>query len=301
VQRVREEPAQIAVTKRFSFRLERTLRVPDDGRRYPLPPAFGPFPVYRSASKLVVPMRQWEALWISFDAAPWKPNAVQVASGGVNVLTGEKFAPRLKARPQNYIVCPDQPWLDGFKTEPGVVRQFVAAPLGQGVTVEEQLTGAGEGGLAIRVFEPKPGVFPDRKPRGAPSSMLVLESVAGMEMGLGAGGAIEQNVYPDPHGIGTWDPANRAEVEIALLNSEMFRELTGHDPPPSPISAADYSRLGFPWFRIYDEGLGDTGPAPAMRGVRSLGIPDEPAEPKAVKNIRHRRASRKEVRKPHAR
>ena len=37
---------------------------------------------------------------------------------------------------QNYIVVPDQPWLDGYNND-GVVRQFVAAPLGDGVTVRQ--------------------------------------------------------------------------------------------------------------------------------------------------------------------
>lgn len=293
----------IGVGTRFSFRLERTIRVPDDGKQYPLPPTFGPFPVYRArdyrdklpaswagGAAFFVPMRQWEALWLSFRAEEWKPNAVQVASGEINALTGERFTGRLSGKPQNYLVCPLQPWLDGFRTGPGVVRQFVAAPLGQGVTVEEQLTGAeARGGLRVRVYEPKPGRFPDRKPRNFASSLMALESMAPVEMGLGAGGAIEQSIYPDPHGVSTWDAASGVTVEIGLLNSAAFREITGLEPPPSTITAADYSRLGFPWFRLYDEDLGDVGATSAMRGVKSLGIHDETAEPGEVRGIRRRK------------
>lgn len=288
---------------RFSFRLERTIRVPDDGKQYPLPPTFGPFPMYRARDyaerlpagwvgrvEFFVPVRQWEALWISFQAEEWKPNAVQVGSGGVNALTGERFPSALKAKPQNYLVCPLQPWLDGFHTAEGVVRQFVAAPLGEGKTVEEQLGKAeARGGLSIRAFEPKAGLFPDRKPRGFTSSLMALESMAPVEMGLGAGGAIEQAVYPDPHGVKTWDAASSVTVEIGLLNSTAFREITGLEPPPSTISAADYSRLGFPWFRLYDEELGDLRATAAMRGVKSLGIHDQPAEPRQVRAIRRRK------------
>lgn len=42
---------------------------------------------------------------------------------------------------QDYVVLPDQPWLDGIATSPGQVRQFVAMPIGQGYTVEGQKTG----------------------------------------------------------------------------------------------------------------------------------------------------------------
>ena len=51
---------------------------------------------------------------------------------------------------------PEQPWLDGYCVEKGVIRQFVAMPLGAGYTVEEQLTGAAEhGGLQIIAFPMK--------------------------------------------------------------------------------------------------------------------------------------------------
>ena len=50
--------------------------------------------------------------------------------------------PRLDRAAQNYLVAPDQPWLDGFCVAKGLIRQFVAMPLGKGYTAEAQLTGA---------------------------------------------------------------------------------------------------------------------------------------------------------------
>ena len=47
----------------------------------------------------------------------------------------------------------DQPWLNGFNTASGEVRQFVAAPLGAGATVEEQLHHApAVGGIQVQVW-----------------------------------------------------------------------------------------------------------------------------------------------------
>ncbi len=55
--------------------------------------------------------------------------------------------------PQDYMVVPDQPRLDGFCVDKGMVRQFTAMPLGEGYTVEERLTGeARHGGLQIVVY-----------------------------------------------------------------------------------------------------------------------------------------------------
>ncbi len=298
MQTVQEDAGTIRVG-RFSFRLERTLRVPDDGGKYPLPPSFGAFPVYscaayskqlpaawRGRARFFIPIRQWEALWISFDAPAWRPNAVQIFAGGINVLTGESSC-LLHGRPQNYIVCPEQPWLDGFKTSQARVRQFVAAPLHQGLTVAEQLGEKSSSLLSIRLIESKPGRFPTRPPRGFVSPYL-LESLSMecMGMGLGAGGIIEQKVYPDPYGVRTWNSSDSKTIEIALLNSQAFREITGQQPPSSTISASDYTRLGFPWFKLYDEEALDTRPARRMRGIQSLGIPDKSTATPVIRKLR---------------
>jgi hypothetical protein len=293
VQRVQEDAGSIHAG-RFSFQLERTLRVPDDGREYPLPPTFGAFPVHRFAAhrkpathgaRFFIAIRQWEALWITFDAPAWRPNAVQIHAGGVNVLTGES-SHRLLSRPQNYIVCPEQPWLDGFKTERGLVRQFVAAPLRQGLTVAEQLGEESSSLLSIRVIAPKPGRFPTRPPRGFVSPYFLESLSLECGMGLGAGGIIQQKVYPDPYGVSTWNTADCTTIEIALLNSEAFREITGQQPPPSTISAADYTRLGFPWFQLYDESALDTQSAERMRSIQSLGILDTSTATPTIRKLR---------------
>ena len=39
--------AAIHVGPHFTVQFERTLRIPDDGNTYPLPPSLGAFPIYR--------------------------------------------------------------------------------------------------------------------------------------------------------------------------------------------------------------------------------------------------------------
>ena len=53
---------------------------------------------------------------------------------------------------QDYMVTPEQQWIDGFATEDGTIRQFVAVPMGDGYTVEAQITGEeSTGGLQFVV------------------------------------------------------------------------------------------------------------------------------------------------------
>jgi len=98
-------------------------------------------------------MYQREAMWMNFKGDEDRPVAVKISVGGV---TGQPLTPGLggaDGKTQDYVTVPEQPWLDGICTGSGVVRQFVAMPLGSGYTVEGQVTGAEEhGGIQIEVY-----------------------------------------------------------------------------------------------------------------------------------------------------
>jgi hypothetical protein len=144
----------------------RTLRIPDDGKEYPLPAGLGQFPLFsvknleeklpaavRRVGGVVLPMYQREAMFIYFSQHRDSTCALKVSVGNVNAITGSTLNGGLDAKEQDYCVVPKQPWLDGICTEKGVVRQFVAVPLGSGKTIEEQVTGrADHGGIQIEVF-----------------------------------------------------------------------------------------------------------------------------------------------------
>jgi ubiquitin len=90
-------------------------------------------------------------MWIRFHSQ--KPYAIKIFVGGVNAVSGEPAvetaATMLRRRNrlsqnkpiQDYVVVPDQLWLDGIATDTGKVRQFVAMPVGSGYSVEAQVTG----------------------------------------------------------------------------------------------------------------------------------------------------------------
>lgn len=266
----------------FAVSCQRTLRVPDDGRKYPLPPGLGAFPLnavseyaerlppeWRARDGVFIPMHQSEALWLGLRGAPFRPTAIKVAVGGFNVLTGAPHDLMLRADPQDYLVSPPQVWLDGIRTQRGTIRQFVAEPLGRGRTVEAALAGAEvRGGIELAVFHPRPGIFPDSPP--APLQRLGPTRSLGAAMGMGAGGEIAQRIYPDPHGLSTWDVERPDVVEVHVLNSLQFELATGLEPPPTPIDARAYSERGLPWFELYDEHRGDLAESERLSGVTTL-------------------------------
>ncbi|KAK2003650.1 integral membrane protein [Colletotrichum falcatum] len=157
----------------LSIRLNRTIRVPDNRDTSSLPPGMGTFPLFRvrdfahrmpegMAAKggVFFPMYQREAMWIGFSSRA--PFAIKVYAGGVNAVSGLPMAESEKTegemlsggRPvQDYMVVPEQNWLDGIASEDGKIRQFVAQPRGSGFSVEAQVTGDDRvGGIQIELI-----------------------------------------------------------------------------------------------------------------------------------------------------
>jgi hypothetical protein len=276
---------QVDPAVRLSVSFQRTLRVPDDGREYPLPAGFGRFPVrhvedfghrlppeIRRRGGVILPMHQAEALWIHFEGE-W-PVAVQVGTGKICAITGERWTDGLRRDPeQNYVVVPEQPWLDGYAMAKGQVRQFVAMPLGQGYTVEEQLTGEGEwGGIQLQAFPLRKEVMPVGSPDVMPMEADVCYSAAlPSPMGLAPGGRITQEIYEDERPLPHWDQLFGSRVFVHLLNSLDWARVTGEAAPSTPITLEAYRKAGIPWFDHYREDLSAVPGGSGLKGIKSLG------------------------------
>lgn len=284
-----------------AIEFQRTLRIPDDGKTYPLPPGLGRFPLRHIddyASKVpaewvkrggvMFPMYPSEAMWMNFRSAyvvdqGAYPVAIKIATGKRSAVTGEAWRQGLHVQPdQDYVVSPRQPWLDGYVVKKGEIRQFVAMPLGAGYSVEEQLTGKSDiGGVQIEAYPMKREEFERRFPKivrnrskglggmmppSAPQAMPAAAApmMSGAAMGLGAGGSMRQEIFEDPFGLDVWDTDNGHRCFVHLVHAMVWREVTGKEPPTTPPTAREYNRAGLPWYDYYGDG------APAVQGSKLL-------------------------------
>lgn len=287
---------------------QRTLRIPESGL-HPLPPGLGRFPLRRvsdypdtapaqwlARGGVMLPSYQREALWLDFEAD--EPAALQVGVGKVCAVSGRPWAERLDREPQNYVVLPEQPWLDGINAGAGFIRQFVAVPLGAGVTVESQLTGREDhGGIQLRAV----GLTPQALARWRAAQPVASSDgsafddqdgcavLACADMGLGAGGRMRQEVYADERPLSDYDEAGAKRVFVHLCSAAQWTAITGEVPPPTPVDRDAYVEAGLPWFDSYDADAADLAPAAALAGVRGvdelLGVkagPFPPVDPQTV-------------------
>ncbi|MEV1080172.1 hypothetical protein AB0I98_18260 [Streptomyces sp. NPDC050211] len=293
-----------------AVRFIRTLRLPETGT-HALPPGLGEFPVrrvadypdtvpeqWRSRGGVMLPVYLREAMWLSF-AGTTEPAALQVGVGKVCAVSGRPWSDRLSRKPQNYVVLPRQPWLDGINSGKGTVRQFVAVPLGMGATVEGQVTGEEVwGGVQLQSFPLNKGalaVWREEQRLRAEREMRSRNSAGGFgaalpmsapaapgaapagrarpaaAMGLGVGGSMRQEVYEDDRPATDWSEEPAGRVYVHLVTPPEWRRITGEAPPPSPVDRAAYTSAGLPWFDYYDQDAEDLAPTDTLEGVKPVG------------------------------
>lgn len=298
---VKKHAMMIAVGKRpgsINIQFQRTLRIPDDGKTYDLPPGLGEFPLrhvddyanrvpqsWLEHGGVMMPMYQAEALWLYFNGS--YPFALKIAAGKMNAITGECWQDGLNRSPQDYVVTPNQPWLDGFSVGDGVIRQFVAMPLGSGYSVEEQITGKAEfGGIQIQAFPMKAkyyfeSVIRAKLPKRLAdvlyqlmpplhSRVLCSPMKQPQDMGLGGGGLMHQEIYEDPHESDVWDIDQTSRCFIHLCDAVMWRQITGENPPQKPFTAKTYTNAGLPWFTHYRSDLNVLKGSKKLAGIKSV-------------------------------
>ncbi|MFF4302854.1 hypothetical protein [Streptomyces sp. NPDC001601] len=297
-----------------AVRFVRTLRLPETGT-HPLPPGLGEFPVrrvsdypdtvpqeWRARGGVMLPVYLREAMWLSF-AGTAEPAALQVGVGKVCAVSGEPWRDRLSRNPQNYLVLPRQPWLDGINSGKGTVRQFVAVPLGLGATVEGQVTGEEVwGGVQLQSFTLRDGPLAEwrraerlrqerlrqermRGPGAAGGYGAALPMMSALPapapgaapaagpagMGLGVGGSMRQEVYEDDRPPGDWAEAPAGRVFVHLVTPPQWQRITGEAPPPSPVDRAAYTRAGLPWYDYYDQDAQDLAAPDTLEALKPVG------------------------------
>ncbi|KAI0458075.1 hypothetical protein F5B21DRAFT_38742 [Xylaria acuta] len=86
-------------------------------------------------------------------------------------------------------------------------------------------------------------------------------------MGVAAGGKIDQVIYEDDNDPNIWATTSTITIPVHILTKAMFRDVTGQQAPPCPISAATYAQAGLPFFDLLEKPSGISG---AFEGVKSV-------------------------------
>lgn len=244
---------------RLTIVFESTLRIPDNAKAHNLPPGLGSLPVHSvhdyagkvpqewlDTGGVFVPLDERRATWLSFQSG-WNGRwaAVQVAVGGVNALTGEKLVEGIEPLPaaQTYLEIPTQPWLDGIKTGPDEIGQFVAVKKGTGYSVEAQVTGSDKhGGMQIIVYPPKP----DREPKN-PRRRIRFEAFGLEASGAGTLGGEDTDSFGEyvEEGLTFGAGMLGGDDGLECLGPPVRRRMSSVRPSPtSPNEAVRETTLG---------------------------------------------------------
>ena len=304
---------------------QRTLRIPDDDQTHSLPPGLGNFPLrhvedfdlnkhnhLKERGGIIMPMYQAEAMWLDFSSIHSfgemeYPIAVKIGTGKICAVSGESWNSTLNRHPQDYLVVPEQPWIDGYNVKKGEIKQFIAAPMGKGYTVEEQITGEADvGGLQIQAFPMKKefyGRLNEQRKQNLRDRMGAMErefsqfddsivmcsmeppapcmAYPPVEMGLAPGGSMRQEIYEDPYDLEVWDMRKSERCFVTIANAEQWMDITGEATPHMPITAHEYSEAGLPWFEYYGNDQSAIEGADAFKTLKSV----KQINPKKGQNI----------------
>ncbi|KDQ09070.1 hypothetical protein BOTBODRAFT_37317 [Botryobasidium botryosum FD-172 SS1] len=232
------EGYQVKVYDDLGISFQRTIRVPDNGKQYPLPPGLGAFKLHNVADYarklpasivaqggLFMSMYRREAMWMDFSS---KRNryALKVSAGDINVLNGYPRSDVRQDGTQDYVVVDHdegQPWLDGICTAPGLVKQFVAMPLGSGYTAEGQLTGGENiGGLQFDIFKEFSTTVSFEQPSDKSRVLLDIYKTP-RELGLQEGDSLTMIDRPNPVRqlrVGEPFPTALSSITVCLRSSQ---------------------------------------------------------------------------------
>lgn len=95
------------------------------------------------------------------------------------------------------------------------------------------------------------------------------------QMGVAAGGKITQVIKKDRTKEDKWHKDISIVFNVQILNSNMFKEVTGRAPPSTPVSARIYAQHGYPFFKLYEESSDVKGDFSTVKSVAEIDNEDE--------------------------
>ena len=227
----------------------------------------------KTQNYLVVPPLPWLDGWKAEDGKIYQFVAAEMGSGETveGQITGEETVGGIQ-----FILYEPK---NGVKlihaTRP---REYVS---GGGCAIEPA------GGRTLGVISTKMNTWGDHqlyRGAGAVKSLSgpAIRRASVQSMGLGRGGEITQKIYPDPYGpegskqwtespTDVWNETPKAVEVFYMVSSEDFKQITGHEAPPTPVTYEVYQRYRLPWFEVHDKNYGDAKGSDVFGKLKPVG------------------------------
>jgi hypothetical protein len=95
------------------------------------------------------------------------------------------------------------------------------------------------------------------------------------ELSIAAGGCITQSIATLSHR--EYRKTVPVTFNVQILNSASFEQVTGKNPPRSPVTAKTYADCGYPFFSIYEEPTSILGNFSNVQSIAQVNRnPDQP-------------------------
>ena len=97
---------------------------------------------------------------------------------------------------------------------------------------------------------------------------------------------MKQKIYEDAEDmVDMYNTKKATCVFVSISNGNMWRAITGNALPDSPLTPQIYEKYGFPWFKLYDDMLGDVYASDDLANVKSIKQIDNVKPIKIVEEI----------------
>ena len=81
---------------------------------------------------------------------------------------------------------------------------------------------------------------------------------------------MRQEIYEDSHAAEDWDLEHSSRCFVHLCDALLWREITGENPPQTPITAKEYQRYRLPWFDYYRDDLAVLEGSKTLASIKSV-------------------------------
>ena len=117
--------------------------------------------------------------------------------------------------------------------------------------------------------------FNEQRGFGSSGDRIAVSFQGYAPMGIAAGGKLVQDIYADTNPKHIWNKSNIRLVNIHILNSFTFEEVTHIVPPPTPITANMYNDLKLPVFLLEEELNDRVDGGNSLKGIQSVSAMDK--------------------------